>query len=262
MLAQSLENRIMTYVQKLAWLRFVQLLAARTKPLARELGLALHREMASWLPREVARISPGTFVRTEVTLKGLVEAIAASGPGLVNGRRAQRALGEPVARVLLRYPDDLKYIGFDATQPSEKALSRFLSERFGWRAEVTVGELRSDAIIADLQTRRVINVDYTSSTQAENFEALLRQVHSDLGRDGFDGNWQNVREAYQRAGKQPPADLERRVGALTSHAVRETVVRRLLLKELFGSRWEVLSYELLYDGLGRLFAELKRQAKK
>jgi hypothetical protein len=78
------------------------------------------------------------------------------------------------------------------------------------------------------------------------------RVSHDLGR-GFGGNWKELAAEYAKVNKQLPADIAAGVDDLTWHAVRETVIRRQALAEIFGPLFEVRSYEMVYDGLAKLF---------
>jgi hypothetical protein len=45
---------------------------------------------------------------------------------------------------------------------------------------------------------------------------------------------------------------------LTTHAVRETVIRQEALRSVFGEEWFVTSTEMTYNGLAKLFDQLSK----
>lgn len=96
------------------------------------------------------------------------------------------------------------------------------------------------------------NVDWTASTKLERFEKTWGTVADDLG-EAFDGRWEAIADAYQRARKGGvPAEVVAGLEELTAHAVRETVVRQAALSQLFPGFF-VTSHEMTYQGLQTLF---------
>ena len=161
-------------------------------------------------------------------------------------------LDERVAAILTRHPEALDILAV-ARAPearSEAAIGQYL-KRYGWSERTTAGNLQSDLLLIDTDARRVVNVDWTAATNAERFEKIRNQVIQDL-RGEFSGDWEGLAEAYQRAGKDEiPANVKRELDWLTRHALRETVIRKIVLDEIFEG-WYVTSHELLYNGLRKL----------
>ncbi|OEJ23264.1 hypothetical protein AR457_00595 [Streptomyces agglomeratus] len=260
--AAQLEQRLSTHLnrrlQEVAYGAFLDLRkAGRVNP--RELGQLVHQRMAAEVGQLIAQGPPGLKVFTERSLRTTIEALRASSPEFEAALKgAGGALDRTVAQMLLDRPDRdvlLKLIGFEANAAAdtEKALASHLSKQFGWKASTTVGDLQSDLLLVDPATRRVTNIDWTSSTKLDAHERAWGKVVDDLGKD-FDGNWEAIAQAYQQAlGDGPPAEVLRHLEHLTRHAVRETVVRQAALRSVFGETWFVLSHEMLYKGLNSLF---------
>ncbi|QNE22991.1 hypothetical protein F1D05_18085 [Kribbella qitaiheensis] len=257
-LAQRLTTRFNTLLQEVAYAAFVELRkAGRVKPWV--LGQLIHERMAAEVAELIATASPGLKPFTEKTLRTTLQAVQASTPELKTALAgAGEALDKTVAQMLLAHKERdllLKLIGFDAAgaADTERALATYLSKRFGWKTTTTVGDLKSDLLLLDPNARRVTNVDWTSSTKLEKFEQTWGTVADDLGAK-FDGNWEAIADAYRKAAKSgPSAELVKALEELTTHAVRETVVRQAALQSVFGELFYVLSHEMTYKGLNSLF---------
>lgn len=257
-LGQRLSTQFNKRLQEVAYDTFTELRkAGRVKPW--QLGQIIDQRMATEVAQLVAHTSPGLKVFTGQTLRTTIEALRASTPELEAALKGSaKALDQTVAQMLLSRPDRdllLKLIGFDpgAATNTEKALGTYLSKRFRWKTDTTVGDLKSDLLLVDPNTARVTNVDWTSSTNLDAHERTWGKVVADLGGD-FDGNWSALAEAYRRAGAGGvPAEVVRGMEELTTHAVRETVIRQAALRAVFGDAWYVLSHEMTYKGLNALF---------
>lgn len=260
-IAQQLEQRLTTafnrVLQTVAYEEFRALRkAGQAQPW--RLGQQVHRRMAAEVSQLVAR-SPGLQPYAEKSLATVVEAVVKANPELAAALHgSDTVLRQTVAQLLLGHPDRdllLRLVGFTQSpgaKGAEKALATHLAERFGWKASTTVGELRSDLLLVDAEAARVTNVDWTSSTKLERFEKTWGTVADDLG-EGFDGRWEALAEAYQRAAKGGvPAQVTAGLEELTAHAVRETVVRQAALSQLFPGFF-VTSHEMTYQGLHSLF---------
>ncbi|MFI6243708.1 hypothetical protein ACIBEF_27950 [Micromonospora sp. NPDC050795] len=260
-IARQLEQRLTTVfnraLQTAAYEEFRALRkAGQAQPW--RLGQQVHRRMAAETAQLVAR-SPGLQPFAEKSLATVVEAVRAANPELAAALRGSDAvLRQTVAQLLLSHPDRdllLRLVGFTrspAAAGAEKALATHLAERFGWKASTTVGELRSDLLLVDSEAARVTNVDWTASTKLERFEKTWGTVADDLG-EAFDGRWEAIADAYQRASKGGvPAEVVAGLEELTAHAVRETVVRQAALSQLFPGFF-VTSHEMTYQGLHALY---------
>ena len=260
-IARQLEQRLTTVfnraLQTAAYEEFRALRkAGQAQPW--RLGQQVHRRMAAETAQLVAR-SPGLQPFAEKSLATVVEAVRAANPELAAALRGSDAvLRQTVAQLLLSHPDRdllLRLVGFTRSPSAagaEKALAAHLAERFGWKASTTVGELRSDLLLVDSEAARVTNVDWTASTKLERFEKTWGTVADDLG-EAFDGRWEAIADAYQRARKGGvPAEVVAGLEELTAHAVRETVVRQAALSQLFPGFF-VTSHEMTYQGLQTLF---------
>src|SRR5690606_21309832 len=120
-------------------------------------------------------------------------------------------------------------------------------------SRTTLGELVSDLGLADIEAKRFINVDYTSSTRFDRYEAFWGRVADDLG-SAFNGQPEKILETYRKAGKPVPKEVTAGLEDITWHAIRETVIRKEILQEVLGKHWEVTSHEMLYGGLARQWA--------
>ncbi|TDU90346.1 hypothetical protein EV138_3932 [Kribbella voronezhensis] len=257
-LARRLTTQLNGFLQQVAYAAFVELRKlGRVNP--GQLGQIIHRAMEIEVAKLIGEVAPGVLPITEKTLKVTLETIKSSAPELGPLlTRADRALGRTIAQMLLEHPDRellLKLVGFDAkgAADTERALASHLSKRFGWKTTTTVGDLKSDLLLLDPNARRVTNVDWTSSTKLEKFEETWGKVAEDLGGE-FDGNWEAIADAYVKAGKGGvPAEVVKGLEELTTHAVRETVVRQAALQSVFGELFYVLSHEMTYKGLNSLF---------
>ncbi|SEE10059.1 hypothetical protein [Streptomyces sp. PAN_FS17] len=257
-MAQRLTTHFNTRLQQVAYETFLELRkAGRVEPW--QLGQMIHKRMADEITQLVAEAAPGLVALPETTLRESVRLLKTSSDELKNSLQASaEALEEPVARMLLRHEDSdllLRLIGFEAgpAKNVERSLARHLSERFGWQTTTRVGDLRSDLLLVDPGNRVVTNVDWTSSTKLEAFERTWGKVADDLGTK-FDGKWEAIAEAYRQASAGGvPAEVVRDLERLTTHAVRETVIRRAALQSVFGKLWYAFSHEMTYKGLNSLF---------
>lgn len=249
-LAERLTTRFTVLLQTTAYEVFRELRrAGRVDPA--ELGRLVHTRMRTEVVRLVAETSPEVLPLTERHLRTTIREIRAAHPHLEPTLKgADNALGRTMAQMITTSADRdliLKLIGFEGGQ-SERALARHLKNRFGW-ADTTVGDLTSDLLLVDPATRRVTNVDWTSSTKLDAFEKTWGKVADDLGKR-FEGNWEGLAEAYRGL---VPGQVVKGVEELTAHAVRETVIRQAALRSVFGDGWYVLSHEMLYKGLNKMF---------
>jgi hypothetical protein len=257
-LAQRLTTGFNVLLQQVAWRAFQELRkAGRVTPEA--LGTLIHSRMAPLTRELVGTAAPGLQAFTEQSLRTTVDAVRAARPELKGSLEAGRAvLDRTIAQMILARDDAaelLRIIGFDgpATAKSEKALAQYL-KRYGWDRGTVVGDLRSDLLLVDGDAARLHNVDWTSSTKLDRFERTWNAVLEDLKGADFDGDWDALAEAYRRAGKGGvPSAVRAELDALTTHAVRETVIRQAALRAVFGDGWFVQSHEMLYKGLAKLF---------
>jgi hypothetical protein len=223
------------------------------------LGDRVHRKMASRLTAELTSAAPGAMVRTEITTTSLAKALA-SDPRAA-GRLApdwSTALSESVTSVVMNEPAAMKLLGVPAAARTEAEVAAALKKQFGWKQQnTTIGELRSDLIVADVDAAIVRNVDFTSSTKLDKFEQTWARMVDDL-KGSFKGDPEEAKKAYEAmfAGGMP-AEVADDLQALRTHALRETVVRRLALQRVLGPGWFVSSEEMLYEGLAKLWAAAK-----
>jgi hypothetical protein len=260
-LAQRLATQIQDLLQKVAYAAFMEL-RKRGRVYPNELGSLIHARMAPAI-RELVGGATSAVAYTEQELRTVVRTVLASQPELravMNG--ADAALNRTVAQMLLSRDDAsflLKVLGFkgEAAAESEKALASYLAKRFRWKTSTTVGDLRSDLLLVDSEGSRLANVDWTSSTKLDAFEKTWSDVVRDLGTR-FDGDWASIAEAYRKGfGKQGvPPDVLSRLQELTTHAVRETLIRQEALRSVFGETWRVVSHEMTYKGLNQLFKDV------
>jgi hypothetical protein len=263
LLEQQLESRLAEEARKATYQAFLELLKdnqGRVSP--RDLGLAIHAKMKEIGPALVSELSPDLTTFAEKQISTIVEALTKK------NEKAIAILEDSVASVLLKHEDanrifDFLDIGAKADDRTEAALSKVLARRFKWGESTTAGRLQADLVLADTRTFRVINVDWTSSTQLDGFDQLLKQIRADLG-DQFDGDWNRLADAYAKAGKgEIPPEVLDKVEKATAHATRETIVRQAILevalREAHGpATWYVKSQEILYDGIKKLYEKFAR----
>jgi hypothetical protein len=262
-LARRLDDIIRGLLQQTTWKTFRKLLKeGRFKPwiLGSEVETLVNQRVMALLKTH----APSYIPFPKMQLRTLVDSVFAKAPKAVRDR-LRTLLDEPMHRFLRRHPDVLDVIGADARKmaaASDEKFIAYLRERFRWQPKDTpipaVGRLESDMVLVNPETSQVVNLDWTSSTNADKFENLWRQVSDDLG-DGFDGNWAGVPEAYRGKSKLMPEVVNRQLDEVSWHAIRETVVRRRILEEIFGPNFLVDSIEMTYDGTAKLF---KRLGKK
>jgi hypothetical protein len=264
LLEQRLDTKLKALVQTTAWETFLEMRKSGRRFYPNELGQQIHSAMAARLAGDVAEAAPGTLVQTEKSMRTMVKTIAVTEPSAVALNNANRVMDETVGQMLARRPEILDILGVEkkASSRTQEALTKAMSEEFGWNTSTTVGDLKSDALIADVHTRNVVNVDWTSSTRMRKFEEVWKQVADDLGGK-FGGDWDLLAEAYKKAGKGPvPASVKNGLDALARHAVRETVVRKVALEEVLGKLWNVRSHEMTYDSMKKLFDREKAAREK
>jgi hypothetical protein len=261
LLKQRLNTSLRQVLNEVSYAAFMELSQGGTKKvLPHELGRIIHHRMEGRVAADVARVAPGVAVHPEKTLRTLVKDLSAVDrevQAILKG--AERRCNETVAAMLKRRPDVMDIIGIPpkASARSERAIVAYLKKTFGWKPQTAIGDLRSDLILTDTRVKTLINVDYTSSTLADRFEEIWGKVSKDLGGK-FSGDWDSLDEAYKKAGKEVPDQVKSGVESLTRHAVRETVIRKVALEEIFGKLWHVSSHEMMYDGLGKLWASVKK----
>jgi hypothetical protein len=223
---------------------------------ARELGQLIHKRMAAQIGADVAKASPGLSVHTEKELRTIYRTLADDTElAETLARNGDKVLDETIPSFVARRTDLMDLIGLPDNPAARNpaAVAKALREQFGWKAGTTVGELRSDLVLVDGDARRLINVDWTPSTSADVFEETWSEIAKDLGA-GFSGDPDAVADAYRQAFKgQFPEDVKAKLKRLTTHAVRETVIRKIALEEILGPLWPVSSYEMLYNGLAKLW---------
>jgi hypothetical protein len=257
-LVQRLATQLQDLLQKVAYAAFTEL-RKRGRVYAWDLGNEIHKRMAPAV-RELVGGASSAVAYTEQTL-GTVVAAALPDLSKAMKKATDAALKRTVAQMLLSRKDApflLKVLGFEseATAISEKALASYLAKRFRWKISTTVGELKSDLLLVDREGFRLANVDWTSSSKLDAFEKTWARVVDDLGSK-FDGKWESIAEAYRRIGKEGvPPEVFSRLQELTTHAVRETLIRQEALRSVFGEAWNVLSQEMTYKGLNRLFNDI------
>jgi hypothetical protein len=185
-------------------------------------------------------------------------------------KRMQAMLDSPVLDVIRADKELMDFIGIGTKKGdrSAEAVAKYIKDMFGWSRETKVGSLKGDFQFWDKRAKRFVNIDWTSAAKADKYEKLSGQVAKDLGKM-FDGNWDELEEAYKAAGKEIPKGMLDDVADTRTHALRETIVRRRLLEKVLGSQWRVSSVEMMYDALGNQYkklaeeaAELKKAAEK
>ncbi len=260
LLEQRLDTHLRKILHKVSYAAFADLKKSGRKFFAPEMGRLIHQVMAPHGAAVVTQVAPGAAVHTEKKLRTLVKELSADPEVRAALQGAEKRCDATVAAMVARRPDVLDILGIETKEVarSEKAVATYLQERFGWTPKTTGGDLQSDLIVADTKVKRLINVDYTSSTRADRFERTWGKVTDDLGGK-FSGDWDSVAEAYKRAGKGAvPDEVKSGLEALTRHAVRETIIRKVVLEEIFGKLWNVSSHEMLYDGLRKMWDSLKK----
>lgn len=257
LLKQRIDTSLQNLLQKITYESFTELRRSKQKFYPKDLGLLIHKRMAHLVPVVISQVAPGAWFRTEKKLSTIVEELLnlsnSASPGDL--ARAKESLNKSVASLLAKRDDVLDVLGLEKTAAArtEKSITKFLKEHFGIKGSTTVGDLQSDLTIADPKIKHVINVDFTSSTNSDQFEKLWKKVNEDLGKK-FNGNWSKLDEEYAKAGKgKAPEEVKLALDKLTWHAVRETVIRKAALEEALGIGWQVSSREMLYDGFARLF---------
>jgi hypothetical protein len=256
LLNQRLDTFLRKVLNEVAYAAFADLRKSRHRFFAPELGRLIHQRMAGRLAADVAQAAPGVTVRTEKKLRTLVKELSATDREMqASLQGAEKRCNETVAAMVARRLDVMEILGIEpkAAAQSEKAVAKILKDQFGWTPQTTIGDLQSDIILADTKVKTLINVDWTPSTLADRFERTWGKVVEDLG-GRFSGDWDTVAEAYKKAFKgEVPDEVKSGLEALTRHAVRETIVRKVALEEIFGKLWNVSSHEMLYDGLGKMW---------
>lgn len=257
LLEQSLESNFQVILQKVAYECFTELRRSKRRFYPRELGTLIHERMAIHVAAVITKNSPGAWFRTEKKLRTIVEDLLKLDEGVSQNdiERAQNTLNQSVALMLSKRPDVLDRLGVEksAAARTEKSIEKFLKDHFGLKGSTTVGDMQTDLIIADPKIKRVINVDWTSSTNSDQFEKLWEKVKADLGKK-FSGNWSEIDNEYAKVGKvKAPEEVKLSLEKLTWHAVRETVIRQIAMEEVLGIRWNIISKEITYDGIAKLF---------
>ncbi|HWO75543.1 MAG TPA: hypothetical protein VNM69_06425 [Bacillus sp. (in: firmicutes)] len=264
MIEQSLESNFQILLQKIAYDCFLELRQSKKRFYPRELGQLIHKRMAIHVTALITKNSPGAWFRTEKKLRTIVDELLKLDKGATENdiKKAQNSLDQTVAKMLSKHPDVLDRLGVekDPSARTEKAIKQFLKDHFGLKGSTTAGDLQTDLTIADPNIKKVINVDWTASTNSDQFEKLWEKVKADLGKK-FSGNWDELDKEYAKAGKgKAPEEVKQALERLTWHAIRETVIRQTALEEALGMGWNILSKELTYDGIAKLFkkeADLK-----
>lgn len=258
MLVKRLDLHLRKLVQRVAYEVFAELRKQKVKIYPNRLGTMIHSRVKARALALISELSPGMKALTEQEMRTIVRSLRASDPRFKGAlAQADAVLDQTVAQMILRRKDAafiMDVIGVEKTAAArtQEELTSFLSKRFGWKQHTTVGDLQPDLIVADADTGRIVNVDWTSSTKADQFEETWGRVVDDLG-DRFDGDWTKIADAYRKASKEIPSDVASRLERLTRHAIRETVIRQCALEALFGDLWNVGSFEMTYDGLAKLF---------
>ncbi len=260
---QDLEQRLTTHlaikVQEVAYEEFHTLRRSRKRFEPRELGRKVDDRMKSEIPMLLKGRSPSLKDFNQRSIATVYRELAAN-PKVAwslspNGRNL---LDQDLATFVSNRPDLMTFIGISET-PSARtrdAVSRSL-KRFKWKDPSTapLGSLVSDLGLADLEAKRFVNIDYTSSTNSDRHGKFWGQVADDLGIR-FNGQPDKILEAYRKAGKPVPKQVSDGLKDLTWHAIRETVIRKVILQEILGGHWEVTSHEMLYGGLARQWAAI------
>jgi hypothetical protein len=251
----SLKNRLSELLRKAAYDEFRALTKDGSRPLPKDLGNAAHSAMDEKAPALLEAVAPGAeHAQNEAmrTVIGKVTKIT---------KRMQKMLDSTVLDVIRADKElmDLIGIGTKRGDRSADAVAKFIRDAFGWSRDTKVGALKGDFQFWDKRVRRFVNIDWTSAGNANRYEKLSAQVAKDLGRR-FAGNWDELEEAYKAAGKTMPEGMLEDVAQTRTHALRETIVRRRLLEKVLGSKWRVSSVEMLYDALGKQYAEVAEEA--
>lgn len=266
-LEQRMASQVSALLQRIAYEEFGRMVKSGERFNGGQFGTAVHTRMAQVIEAEVVAHSPGAKVVAQKSLRTALKEIASDAPAL-KGKRATDRLEQSVAKILIEHkPEALDALGYpkDATARTEKAIAKWLSEEFRWKPPgsgkaTQAGDLVSDTLVIDPKARRVVNVDYTSATNLENFEKLYKTVYGDLGKR-FDGDWTGLAAAYEKAGREMPAKVAEQLQALTWHAGRETVVRKSVLEYTFGEGWNITSHEFLYKSLAEFWNPTRGQTR-
>ena len=249
---QSLKTSLRKLVNKIAWEAFTDLRKTKGRFTAAELGNEVHRRMAAVLPGEIQKLAPQAKTALELEFRTVVGKL----PGGVSERMA-KALAEPVVDAVARHSELVELLeisGKAGGKPTAAEVAAWCEKNFGWGKGTTIGSLKSDLLIYDDQVTRMINVDWTSSTKLDAYEKLADRVAKDLGKT-FSGDWDEIAQAYAKAGKQLPPEASN-IAALTNHATRETVARLTVMQDVL-TGWAITSQEMTYDGIAKLYKALK-----
>jgi hypothetical protein len=253
--AQRLKGPLREILHQVTLEAFNELRASGKRFGGLDLGNLIHRKMAARLVTDLGKIAPQALVRTEITTATLVQTLASDSRVAASlAKDATTALKKTIASLVMRDPEVMRLLGIPANARSEAEVGAILQKQFGWTTtKTTIGELKSDLIVADPMRNIVRNVDFTSSTKLEKFEELWNRAIKDL-KTRFDGNPDHLEKAYKAAfSGEIPAEVKKTLDTLTTHALRETVIRRLALQRVLGPGWHVSSEEMLYESLARLW---------
>jgi hypothetical protein len=247
---QSVQGSLRALVKKIAWEAFVDLRKRKVRFTAAELGNEVHRRMAAVLPQELKQLAPQAGAAMEKEFRTTVGEL-----GKLTKQMA-KALDEPVVDVVARNPELVELLeiaGKSGGKPSPADVAAYCKKHFGWSKTTLVGDLKSDLLIFDKKIKRMVNVDWTSATKLDTYNKLASQVADDLGK-AFNGNWDEIAQAYAKAGKKLPEEAKN-IAALTNHATRETVARLIAMQEVLKG-WRITSHEMTYDGIAKLYKAL------
>ncbi|MEE3918925.1 hypothetical protein V2I01_12310 [Micromonospora sp. BRA006-A] len=240
-IARQLEQRLTTaFNRALQTVAYEEFRALRKAGQAQpwRLGQQVHRRMATEIAQLAGR-SPGLEPFAEKSLATVVEAVRAAHPELAP-RCAARGGTAPDGR-----PDAARPPGPGSAAAARRVHRQPGRDRRGEGARHPPGRtvpvegvhhgrgspLRPAARRPRGGPRHERRLDLLDEAGALRED--LGTVADDLG-ETFDGRWEAIAEAYQRAAKGGvPAEVVAGLDELTAHAVRETVVRQAALSQLF-----------------------------
>lgn len=262
---ESLQSKLGKLVNEVARDEFTKQVAGSKKPEPGSLGNAVDTAMGKLAPATLSAAAPGAEYAAKATIRTGIERAVKGTVTKKKWTQMEKVMNETMVSMLGRRQDVLDLLGFGTSKAerSPEAIEAFFKRYrpFNWKPDTTAGSLQSDFLFWDKRAKRMINLDWTSSSKLDKFEANWRRAFLDTGKR-FGGDWDALPELYKQLGKEMPDDLIKDLRELTAHALRETIVRKMVLEEILGDLWRVSSREVVYNGLPKQWEEFGKAAKE
>lgn len=181
------------------------------------LGTWLHAHMAEVFDELKTAVGKAYQARAETQLSHLAQLLGEGSEAIAYTKRAQT----PLLQFLRKRPEVMRALGFS----DDKSLFEYL-RKFGYDAKTVIGDLRSDTVLFDKRTRKLISIDWTSG----GGQAVFMKI--------FDATI----EAGGNLTKAEKMELARK---FLKHTFREYALRQAVLDYIFEG-WCAQVVEVLY----------------